>query len=128
MDYMDQVKQHLSTNPKHRTRLAFASSLTLAYRNLYEQSDTGQILDPSDFVELLVAGMKAICAEAVTEKIVDIAPNPASINPVQLTAAFMQASIIAMLDEVKLTEDFAILIGKLLQIKAKPGTGAGATQ
>lgn len=120
INFQDQLKAHLTQNPRSRASFGFSAAITLAYRNLFEQSDTGAILDPKDFVELLLCGLRAVRLEAAAEKLVEIVPNPASIDEKKLLPTFIQVSVSTMIAEEKAIHEFAVLIAKLLNMKGPP--------
>lgn len=117
MSFQDQLKAHLAQNPRSRASFGFSAAITLAYRNLFEQSDSGSILDPKEFVELLLGGILAIRLEAAAEKLVEIVPNPGAIDEKALLSDFIRVSISTMMAEEIAIKEFATLIEQFLTRK-----------
>lgn len=114
---LDFMKQYLSNNPDKRIAILFSSAITLAYRNLYEQSDTGSILSPADFVELLMKGIEAASLEGAGSVLRAIAPSPSAITKAHLVDDFISTSVKTMLAEDKVNAEFKNLVDKLLRPK-----------
>lgn len=116
-DIQNFLQNYLATNPNSRANIAFVSAITLAYRSLYEQSDSGTILTPEQFVELLLAGAAATRLEASVAILAKLAPRSSPLDKDKLVGDFALLSIQTILAEETANAKLADLLAKLLNTK-----------
>jgi len=113
----DAIAQQLLTNHDSRAHVAFVSGITLAYRNLYEQSDSGAILTPEQFVELLLLGATAIRSEARVSTLTGLCPNPSTIDEKKLVNDYLLTSVKTVVTSDSHIAKFATALNKLVLSK-----------
>jgi sulfur transfer complex TusBCD TusB component (DsrH family) len=114
------IQDYLKKHPNSKTQMAFLAAITLAYRNLFEQTDTGTILSIEDFVELLTDGSRAVQLEAKSAFLMKLVPNPSRVNAHQLAQDVIAEGLTNMIAEDAALHKFTDLLKKLLTPKGTP--------